>query len=233
MTTVNGNDVTILAKIGEDWKPFICATDIEFLSNADLLPCSTRGDGFSSKFVYQKKNASINVSGIQTIGEDAASFQYFDALLQQQNFLSLEVAISFNSAGIEKFVKASVLFPSINITAGASDLSNMTLAMVVNGPFEITDAIACAAGIASAYYTGVGPLNGLVTMNANADTSYIVFEFIYGLGYFTYPIGTAYAPSPFVMPVSFLGTGTYLIRGTPYCSDDTAGEFFDIEIVIS
>jgi len=222
MSNVLGKNVVLMARIDGNLQPIICAESVSAEFTAELLPASTKGDGYSKRFVYQSKTASISLSGVLTLDAIGNVQEFWDLLSLQDQFLPLDVAIVFEADGKSRSILCNVLFPTIGFSAGSDGFATQSITMQVNGSYTIEDVQeACTATING--YTILSETDSSVTMqfSVNAATDQISFD----LDNIFVPVNSSF---PFTTTFVNLSPGIIEIVCTPYCVTGQVGEPFTL-----
>lgn len=227
MNVVSGSDVTILFRKGDDFFPFVCATDMELNTTIETVETRTIGDGKWRKIRARKGSYTITISGVIThIGTDVNSFYLQDAMLQM-GFIEYRAIWDDPVSNLRRVVSGKVVITSSSLPSAADGFATSNFTLDGDGPYTITDStVTCTATIGNVTVGAADGAPGSIMVNysgASNNTERIDYE-IDGNGRDTVLVGGA--PSGFIFPTgNYSGTHTIILY--PICENGEDGISFE------
>lgn len=228
MNVVKGEDVTILFRKGDDFFPFVCATDMELNTTIETVETRTIGDGKWRKIRPRKGSYSISLSGVVThIGTDVNSFFLQDVMLQM-GFIEYRAIWDDPVSDLRRIVAGRVVITNSSLPSGSEGVATSNFTLDGDGPYTITDtSVTCTATIGNVSVTSYDPGGfGAIQISftgASGNTTRIDYE-IDGMGRDT--ILTNGVPNGFIRPNGDY-SGTHTVVLYPICENGEDGISFE------
>jgi predicted secreted protein len=131
---VHGEDFIIEVLVGDTYKVILCATDGTLTYQQEVIATTTEDSGIWKTKAPRLTEASLSVSGLTPINDDATHVSWFYMMSDEVRTIPQNVRATFrNDNGESKVISGTAIISGGEITGNADDFASSTIDMEFSG----------------------------------------------------------------------------------------------------
>lgn len=131
---VHGEDFIIEVLVGDTYKIILCATDGTLTYQQEVIATTTEDSGIWKTKAPRLTEASLSVSGLTPINDDATHVSWFYMMSDEVRTIPQNVRATFrNDNGESKVISGTAIISGGEITGNADDFASSTIDMEFSG----------------------------------------------------------------------------------------------------
>jgi predicted secreted protein len=131
---VHGEDFIIEVLVGDTYKVILCATDGTLTYQQEVIATTTEDSGIWKTKAPRLTEASLSVSGLTPINDDATHVSWFYMMSDDVRTIPQNVRATFrNDNGESKVISGTAIISGGEITGNADDFASSTIDMEFSG----------------------------------------------------------------------------------------------------
>lgn len=142
MEPIHGNDILLSIKVGTEFFPVLCATDMTFQCSQDVVLATTVGTGiWRRKRLRNLSEWSVSITGLSKIDNTDGQVSFF--YLLQENIRGAEqtIQILFDVDGDTQVLEGIVIIPDLSINGNVSSFADVNATFLGAGEVTIQEAV--------------------------------------------------------------------------------------------